>query len=88
MVMDGQHGGVPVAWYITSRSCTTSVESFLEASLHAARKIRTDFEFGSVGCDDANEEINAIRWHLAIKALPAYVEGGCFSNSPQKLLPK
>ena len=66
MVMDGQHGGVPVAWYITSRSCTTSVESFLEAILHAARKIQSDFEFGSVGCDDANEEINAIRWHLSL----------------------
>lgn len=61
MVLDAQHNGIPVAWYLTSRSCTTSVVSFLEALLTAARKIKPDFKFGSVGCDDADDEINAVK---------------------------
>lgn len=61
MVLDAQHNGIAVAWYLTSRSCTTSVESFLAAIQTAAREIKSDFKFGSVGCDDADDEINAVR---------------------------
>ena len=62
MVMDDQQNGIPVAWYLTNRSCTTSVETFLTSVLDAARKLQPDFQFGSVHCDDAADELAAIRW--------------------------
>ena len=61
MVMDDQHNGIPVAWYLTSRACTTSVETFLTRLLDAAKELQPGFVFGSVGCDDAAEELQAIR---------------------------
>ncbi len=61
MVMDDQQNGIPVAFYLTSRASTTSVESFLASVLDAARKLQPAFQFGSVHCDDAPEELKAIR---------------------------
>lgn len=83
VVLDAQHNGLPVAWYITSRACTTSVESFLKSILSAGRKIRPDFQFGSVGCDDADDEINAIKCDTTP---PLRLIDSLLPNAPQLLL--
>lgn len=69
MVLDAENSGITVAWYVTSRASTTSVESFLESLMQAARKIKPNFKFGSVGCDDDDAEINAIKWVLVAELL-------------------
>ncbi len=61
MELDAENNGITVAWYVTSRASTTSVELFLESLLQAARKVRPDFKFGNVGCDDDDAEIDAIK---------------------------
>ena len=61
IVMDRPMNGVPVAFFVHSRGTTRIVRDCLTALLKAAREVRPDFEFGSVGCDAAMEEITAIR---------------------------
>ncbi|CAL8471873.1 g11415 [Coccomyxa elongata] len=61
IVMDRHMNGVPVAFFVHSRGTTRIVRDCLTALLKAAREVQPDFEFGSVGCDAAMEEITAIR---------------------------
>ena len=62
MVVDDQRNGIPVVWYLTSRACTTSVETFLTSLLDAGRKLQPDFAYSIVGCNDDPEELKTIGW--------------------------
>lgn len=61
LVFDQHQNGIPVAFFICQRATTRIIKDCLSALLEAARKLQPDFCFRSVGCDDADEEINAIR---------------------------
>jgi hypothetical protein len=61
LVMDYHGNGVPVAFFLHSRNTARIIRDCLAQLLIEARKEDPEFQFGSVGCDDAMEEINAIR---------------------------
>lgn len=61
LVLDNHCNGVPVAFFVHSRNTTRIIKDCLTALMRVAKKEMADFRFSSVGCDDALEEINAIR---------------------------
>jgi hypothetical protein len=72
LVMDGHGNGVPVAWYYTARETASRgicIQRFLEASLAAGRKLKPDFAFGCVICDNSAAE------QLTIRQVKYFVDG-------------
>lgn len=61
LLIDRHGNGLPVAFYVHSRNTSRIIRDCLTSLLNAARKEDPDFSFSSVGCDDAMEEISAIR---------------------------
>jgi hypothetical protein len=69
LVMDGHGNGVPVVWYCTARETASSIQRFIEATLAAGRKLKPDFAFNCVICDNSAAE------QLTIRQVKYFVDG-------------
>jgi hypothetical protein len=60
-VLNSRQQILPVVYMVNSGSTSDTVQRFLEAAKMHARKLQSDFNPGSMHCDDAKAEQRAIR---------------------------